>query len=245
MSKSLGTDNYFAITPEWVLYAKISANAKVIYGALQRHADKAGDSFPSRARLAALCSCSVRTVDKCIAELESIGALIKQRRLLPQDNEKQWHSNLYTVITTPGAKSAPGGSAENSTTTSAENVTGGSARNSTLIRAIPNQSHLNQELSPEQRAVAAVAVALSLNDDDEKLISVPLMLKNNNAKKPLAFISSCARSGDLERLLDDAHGELLAATQNTAEVNRRRCPHGIVNGLSAGQCIECCEATYA
>jgi hypothetical protein len=147
-SKTVMANAYFAMIPECVLYnPDISGNAVRIYGALNRHANSEGQAFPSRSRLAKLCALSIRTVDKAIAELEAIDALVKQRRRSPEDNENEWRSNLYTVIFTSRAISTLG-SEENNTVTSAGNSTRGSAGNSTLIRAITNQSHLEPEKIP-------------------------------------------------------------------------------------------------
>ena len=97
-------------------------------------------------------------------------------------------------------------------------------------------------LSPEVRAVAN---ALGLQDDDEKLTSVDKMLKDNSAQKPMAFIAHCAKNGSLSDLLDEAHGSTWAKQMKTAEADRRRCPHGVVNGKSAGQCVQCTEDVFA
>jgi len=71
------------------------------------------------------------------------------------------------------------------------------------------------------------------------------MLKDNGAQKPMGWIRSCAKNGDLEQLLDDAHGSARAKRMKTAEADRRRCPHGVVNGKSAGQCVQCVEDVFA
>ena len=85
----------------------------------------------------------------------------------------------------------------------------------------PSPSPDNPSLSPEARAVAN---ALGLKDDDEKLTSVDQMLKDNGAQKPMGWIRSCAKNGDLGRLLDEAHSSTQADqwrhTQATAETDR-------------------------
>jgi hypothetical protein len=104
---------------------------------------------------------------------------------------------------------------------------------------LPNTPSPSPVLSPEQRAVAN---ALGMQDDDERLTSVDKMLKDNGAQKPIGWIRSCAKNGDLEQLLDDAHGSTRARTMKTAEADRRRCVHGVINGKTAGQCIKCTDA---
>jgi hypothetical protein len=95
-------------------------------------------------------------------------------------------------------------------------------------------------LSAEARAVAN---ALGLQDDDEKLQSVDKMLKDNGAQKPMGWIRSCAKNGDLGQLLDDAHGATWAKQMKAAETDSRRCPHGVINGIRAKQCPPCTDAS--
>jgi len=45
------------------------------------------------------------------------------------------------------------------------------------------------------------------------------MLKSNGAQKPIGWIRSCAKNGDLERLLDDAHGTASAGQWQRAQAN--------------------------
>jgi hypothetical protein len=89
-------DNYFSITPEWVLYADITSNAVRLYGVLQRYADKdSGECHPSRKTLAEKCRLSLSSLDRALIELVDIGAVTKQQRLSPNGD---WTSNTYTVI---------------------------------------------------------------------------------------------------------------------------------------------------
>ena len=93
------SDQYFAVIPESVLYADISASAVRVYGVLRRHADKDdGTCYPGRARIAELGRMTPRTVDKAIDELIGIGALRVQSRHDPENSKKQL-SNQYTVLT--------------------------------------------------------------------------------------------------------------------------------------------------
>gem|GEM_PF-6384199 len=102
----------------------------------------------------------------------------------------------------------------------------------------PSPSPETPSLSPAQRAVAK---ALGLSDDDDALNSVDQMLKDNGARKPIAWIRGCAKNRDLGRLLGAAHSSTLVTQQKAAEADRRRCPHGVINGLLAGQCVACSE----
>jgi len=103
----------------------------------------------------------------------------------------------------------------------------------------PSPSPEIPSLSAEARAVAN---ALGLQDDDEKLTSVDKMLKDNGAQKPMGWIRSCAKNGDLEQLLDAAHGATWAKQAKAAETDARRCPHGVINGIRAKQCPLCTDA---
>jgi hypothetical protein len=96
MMNKITADNYFSITPEWVLYADITSNAVRLYGVLQRYADKdSGECHPSRKTLAEKCRLSLSSLDRALIELVDIGAVTKQQRLSPNGD---WTSNTYTVI---------------------------------------------------------------------------------------------------------------------------------------------------
>jgi hypothetical protein len=103
----------------------------------------------------------------------------------------------------------------------------------------PSPSPEIPSLSAEARAVAN---ALGLQDDDEKLQSVDKMLKDNGAQKPMGWIRTCAKTGDLEQLLDDAHGATRAKQFKAAKTDSLRCPHGVINGIRAKQCPPCTDA---
>jgi hypothetical protein len=96
-------DNYFAILPQWVLFANISPQAIRLYAVLRTYADnKTNTSYPSRASLANdMKVASTRTVDAAIKELVEIGALKVQNRASVNGNQT---SNLYTLISTPPSK---------------------------------------------------------------------------------------------------------------------------------------------
>lgn len=98
---SLGSDQYFAIVPEWVLWAPISAQAVRLYATLARHADKGdGSCHPGRRRLADLMQTSPSTVDRATEELVALRAITVEHR---KTAEGDWTSNAYTVLTVPPA----------------------------------------------------------------------------------------------------------------------------------------------
>ena len=89
-------DGYFAIIPEWVLYADVSAAAIRVYCVLHRHADNnTAKCVPSRKYLAKKARIGLSTVDRSIDELVSIGALYVQHRVSESGDPT---SNEYTVI---------------------------------------------------------------------------------------------------------------------------------------------------
>lgn len=95
---SVTADQHFAIIPEWVLYADISAQAIRLYATLRRYADKQGKAHPNRQTLADNMHTSVDTVKRAIKELTDIGALDRGERY---DSEGRQTSNQYRVISHP------------------------------------------------------------------------------------------------------------------------------------------------
>lgn len=70
----------FATTPEWILDAEISDRAVRLFGVLNRYVGAHNSAWPSRKTLAARLRCSSASVDRAIAELVRIGALVVERR---------------------------------------------------------------------------------------------------------------------------------------------------------------------
>ena len=85
---------YFAIIPEWVLHADVSANAVRLYGVLNRFANSNGHAWPSRKTIAELMRVSVATIDRAKDELVAIGALTVEARTTPSGDPS---SNLYIL----------------------------------------------------------------------------------------------------------------------------------------------------
>ena len=125
-------DNYFSIIPEWVLYADITATAVRLYATLQRYADKdSGECHPSRATLATKCNCTVKSIDRALAELIAIGAVTKKQRISPNGDMT---SNQYRVITNAGV-------ASKLSLPSDKNSPTGGDKNDTQTIVSMNQSH--------------------------------------------------------------------------------------------------------
>ena len=82
MSKGkIYSDEYFAILPEWVLYAPVSSNAIRLYAVLRRFADKQNTCYPTRKTIAERCQFSPASVDRAVEELKAVGALqVTQRK---------------------------------------------------------------------------------------------------------------------------------------------------------------------
>ena len=95
-------DVRFALIPEWVLFHQdLSDKAVRLYLVLDRHADRdTRDCIPSRARLAGKLGCSVKTVDRALAELVAARAITVERRV---DAAGDPTSNRYVVHAVPPA----------------------------------------------------------------------------------------------------------------------------------------------
>jgi hypothetical protein len=93
------SSEYFAIVPEWVVHADISANAVRLYAILNRFANSQGRAWPSRKTIADLMRVSVATIDRAKDELVEIEALTVEARTTPSGDPS---SNLYTLHTTQG-----------------------------------------------------------------------------------------------------------------------------------------------
>lgn len=129
MTEIRSTD-YFAIVPEFVLYAPISSNAVRLYAILNRFANSQGRAWPSRKTLAELMQCSTATIDRAKDELVEIDALTVEHRTGPAGDPS---SNLYTLKTSsPVTKGTP------------KNEHRGGARDDALNRANMKQSQTSR-----------------------------------------------------------------------------------------------------
>ena len=94
-------DGYFAIIPEWVLYADISPAAVRVFGTLNRFANsETAKCHPSRTTIAKKCRINVKTVDRAIGELVAIGAVTVEHRKV--DGSDEYTSNEYTLAMSLG-----------------------------------------------------------------------------------------------------------------------------------------------
>jgi hypothetical protein len=122
-------EGYFVITPEWVLDADISDKAVRLYGVLRSYADhRTGIAFPSRRTLAArLHVADPKAVDRAMAELEAIRAVVVERASNEPGEART--SNRYLLRHTPGgADATPPASIPDQTTRPdprGKNATGG------------------------------------------------------------------------------------------------------------------------
>ena len=86
--------------PNLIFELDISNNAKLVYLFLCRRAKSDGTSFPSRQNIAQNCSIAIRTIDKVLKELVSVGMLEKEHQF-NEKNPDEFTSNLYTVHEEP------------------------------------------------------------------------------------------------------------------------------------------------
>ena len=95
MTDSIDTDIRFSIVPHWVTNSDVSDRALRLYSVLAKFADaETGQAFPGRTRLSKELRCSLKSVDRAVAELESIGAIRKTQRV----KDGYYQSSLYTVV---------------------------------------------------------------------------------------------------------------------------------------------------
>lgn len=74
----------------WVLSARLSPAALRVYLAICSHTNRRGEAWPSQARLASLCACSVDQVRRAVAELK--------RRGFIRANPLHGHRHLTYVV---------------------------------------------------------------------------------------------------------------------------------------------------
>ncbi len=135
MSEVLSSD-YFAIVPEFVITADISANAVRLYAILNRFANSQGKAWPSRKTLADIMRTSTATIDRAKEELIAIHALSVEHRINPAGDPS---SNLYTLHT----RSVDNQEKSSPVRRGSPKVGGtGSPKDDALNRASMNQSHL-------------------------------------------------------------------------------------------------------
>jgi hypothetical protein len=139
-------EGYFVITPEWVLDADISDKAVRLYGVLRSYADhRTGVAFPSRRTLAArLHVADPKAVDRAMAELEAIGAVVVERSALAAPGQSRI-SNRYLLRHTPrGENATPPTTMEDQTASS--NGRGGNATRGKYATGVgANTPHLPLE----------------------------------------------------------------------------------------------------
>jgi hypothetical protein len=101
-------DGYFAVIPEWVLDADISAQAIRLYAVLRRYADqRTREAHPSRRTLAGrLHVVDLKVVDRALADLVSIGAVEVFERMTEAGDRD---ANGYMIKGQPQLSSQGGG----------------------------------------------------------------------------------------------------------------------------------------
>ena len=82
--------------PEWVM-DEAGDTAIHLYVRLTRYADRDGECWPSRATLAEKLRVSVKTIDRTVKELESLGAIEVVRRKDPE-NARRHLSSIYVLF---------------------------------------------------------------------------------------------------------------------------------------------------
>lgn len=83
----------FAVIPDAIINAPISANAFRLWAILQRHSDPLGHCYPGLKRLATIMNVSDETVRRAKRELIDAGFLVAQERF--DDNGRRTSDDLF------------------------------------------------------------------------------------------------------------------------------------------------------
>jgi len=95
MEEHITADLRFSIVPHWLLNTKVSNTGLRLYAVLAKFADsETGQAFRGRTRLSRELDCSLKTVDRAVAELMELGAIRKTQRV----KDGYFQSSLYTVV---------------------------------------------------------------------------------------------------------------------------------------------------
>lgn len=109
----------FIVIPNKSAIRGLAPTLQIVFVWLCEHSDDSMKSFPSRKVLAEECGMSVRTLDRCIQHLISMGLVVKSARI--KNNEQT--TNLYEVVinarggdtVSPGSDKSARGGDKNST----------------------------------------------------------------------------------------------------------------------------------
>ena len=86
----------FTIIPEWLIDSEISDGAVRLYGILGRYSNEDDAAWPSRALLAKRTRTTTKSVDRRIAELVQVGALVVEHRKADSPSGNKYNrSNIY------------------------------------------------------------------------------------------------------------------------------------------------------
>lgn len=202
----VSTDLAFALLPEWLLDADVSAQAIRLYAVLARYADRAGNAFPSRKALAdRLQVRDKKTVDRALKELVDAQAVTVHGRV---DEAGDQTSNHYVVHRTPPegvVARTPSGGGTNATTQGQGCHDGGGTDGTTVV---PQKGHEREPLErepserEEKHLVGADAPPAEVppRDDVERLCAhLADRIEANGSKRP----TITRRWRDAARLLLD------------------------------------------
>jgi hypothetical protein len=156
MTEIKSTD-YFAIVPEFVIYAPISSNAVRLYAILNRFANSQGRAWPSRKTLAEVMLCSTDTIERAKYELVEIDALTVEHRTGPAGDPS---SNIYTLKTSsPVTKGTPRGEGR------------GSPKDDALNKASMKQSQTSQSSKTKTCSMCIGRYRVGFEDETEEGLS--------------------------------------------------------------------------
>lgn len=203
-------------------------SARLVLIVMAEPADADGTcSFLSHRTIAARTGLSERQVTRLVRQLESEGLITKATEQGPANYIRaDRRPVVYDLVISQISPAAPRGDTHDMSSSAPRGDTQGRHGVSPMSDE-PSTKPSTESLSREQRIVADV---LGLSGVDERLTFVGKMLSDQGAERPIPWIRTCAKNGDLARLLDEARSATTVANLRAGVVDARRCEHGRVNG---------------
>jgi Helix-turn-helix domain len=186
-----------------LLTGPLLPSARLVLIVMAEPADADGTcSFLSHRTIAARTGLSERQVTRLVRQLESEGLITKATEQGPANYIRaDRRPVVYDLTIGQISTVSPRGDTHDMSSSAPRGDTQG-RHGVTPMSDEPRTKPSTESLSREQRIVADV---LELSADDERLTSVGRMLRDQGTQRPVPWIRTCAKNGDLIRLLDEAH----------------------------------------
>ncbi len=99
----------FAQTPEWLLDADVSDRAIRLFAILTRYAGEKDRAFPGRPKIAERCRCSVNSIDRAMAELVEVHAIVIEPHYRPDGSRTSNSYWIWPAVPEEGCPQGGGG----------------------------------------------------------------------------------------------------------------------------------------